>query len=105
MHPAARDVAQMTRSLDHVGQVVLHHHPDLDPTPIREWMADSREEFLDGYRDTLQANGMGYVLDERLLGAFEFEQELRELVYAARHLPRWTYAPLGTFTEMLPGEA
>ena len=105
MHPAARDVAQMTRSLDHVGQVALHHNPDLDPTPIREWMADSRGEFLDAYRNTLQSNGMGYVLDERLLGAFELEQELRELVYAARHLPRWTYAPLGTFTEMLPGEA
>lgn len=103
MHPAARDVAQMSRSLDHVGQVVLHHNPGLDPAPIREWMAGSRADYLDGYRNTLQESGMGFLLDERLLPAFELEQELRELVYAARHLTRWTYAPLGTLTEMLPG--
>ena len=30
------------------------------------------------------------------LAAFEIEQERRELVYAARFLPRWRYAPLAT---------
>jgi maltokinase len=104
MHPAARDVAQMSRSLDHVGQVVLHHHPALDPAPIREWLTSSRELFLASYRSTLQDSGMAFLLDESLLPAFELEQELRELVYAARHLPRWTYAPLATLTEMLPAE-
>jgi maltokinase len=34
--------------------------------------------------------------DARLLAAFEVEQECRELVYAARFLPRWRYAPLAT---------
>jgi maltokinase len=103
MHPAARDVAQMTCSLDHVGRVVLHHHPDLDPAPVVAWMAGSRSAFLNAYRNTLQESGMSFLLDERLLPAFELEQELRELVYAARHLPPWTYAPLATLTRMLPG--
>jgi maltokinase len=31
-----------------------------------------------------------------LLAAFEAEQECRELVYAARFLPRWRYAPMAT---------
>ena len=34
--------------------------------------------------------------DPALLAAFEVEQECRELVYAARFLPRWRYAPLAT---------
>jgi maltokinase len=102
VHPAARDVAQMTCSLQHVGQVVLLRHPEVAPRRVRQWMAQCRESFLDAYRTTLRDSGMTFVLDERLLPVFELEQELRELVYAARHLPRWTYAPLATLTEMLP---
>jgi len=34
--------------------------------------------------------------DPALLAAFEVEQECRELVYAARFLPRWRYAPIAT---------
>jgi maltokinase len=103
VHPTARDVAQMTCSLQHVGQVVLLRHPKADPDIVRGWMARSREEFLDAYR--LRDSGLPFLLDERLLPAFELEQELRELVYAARHLPRWTYAPLATLREMLPAPA
>ena len=47
LHPAARDVAQLIRSLDHVGQVVLQRSPEPDPGAVREWMAGAREEFLD----------------------------------------------------------
>jgi maltokinase len=35
-------------------------------------------------------------VDEALLAAFEVEQLCRELVYAARFLPRWRYAPMAT---------
>ncbi len=102
VHPPARDVAQMVCSLLHVGQVVLRHYPDLDGGPVREWMSGCREQFVGAYRDALQAKGMSSLLDERLLPAFEVEQELRELVYASRHLPGWAYAPLATFVDLVP---
>ncbi len=102
MHPAARDVAQLIRSLDHVGQVVLHRSPELPAAPVRAWLDTCREEFLTAYRKTLQDSAMGSLLDERLLPAFELEQELRELVYAHRHLPDWAYAPLASLRDLLP---
>jgi maltokinase len=102
MHPAARDVAQLIRSLDHVGQVVLYRSPELPSAPVREWLDTCREEFLAAYRKTLQNSAMSSLLDERLLPAFELEQELRELVYAHRHLPDWAYAPLGSLRDLLP---
>ena len=43
-------------------------------------------------------------VDERLLAAFELEQELREIVYAERHLPEWVFAPLASLRDMLPAD-
>ena len=105
MHPAARDVAQLIRSLDHVGQVVLHRNPQLPTAPVRAWLGRCRGELLDAYRRSLQDKAMTFLLDERLLPAFELEQELRELVYAERHLPDWAYAPLGSLRDLLPPPA
>jgi maltokinase len=105
MHPAARDVAQLIRSLDHVGQVVLHRNPHLPTAPVREWLGRCRDDLLDAYRRSLQDRAMAYLLDERLLPAFELEQELRELVYAERHLPDWAFAPLGSLRDLLPPPA
>jgi maltokinase len=101
MHPAARDVAQLIRSLDHVGQVVLHRNPELPTEPVRAWLDGCREELLTAYRKRLQDSAMSSLLDERLLPAFELEQELRELVYAHRHLPDWAYAPLASLRDLL----
>jgi maltokinase len=39
--------------------------------------------------------GRSELLDRSLLRPFEVEQACRELIYAARHLPRWRYAPMG----------
>ena len=78
--PRERDIAQMTTSLDHVGRVI-EERGDGDRTG---WIAEARAAFL---------GAVGSV-DETLLAAFEVEQECRELVYAARFLPRWRYAPM-----------
>ena len=80
--PRERDVAQMR----------------LEPRPrrarrrgarptatVRAWIAEARAAFLAGDR----------AVDEALLAAFEVEQECRELVYAARFLPRWRLRPDG----------
>jgi maltokinase len=83
--PRERDVAQMLSSIDHVGRVVARRGGPGVATAER-WIEGAREAFLDAVGP----------LDERLLSAFEVEQECRELVYAARFLPRWRYAPMAT---------
>jgi len=91
--PPARDVAGMLRALDHVGRIVLRRlavptHPVVD-----EWIRAASEAFVAAYRAGLGEGGAAALFDPRLLPAFEVEQECRELVYAARHLPGWTYVP------------
>jgi maltokinase len=82
--PIERDIAQMHASLDLVGRVA-QKSAAVDRAPaIDGWIAEARRRFLD-------AAGP---FDERLLAAFEVEQLCRELVYAARFLPRWRYAPM-----------
>jgi maltokinase len=105
VHPAARDVAQLLCSLQHVGQVVMRRDPELDPRAVRAWVPFARKEFLAAYGTTLKHRAMAFLLDERLLPPFELEQELRELVYADVHLPAWSYAPLAALDELLkPGD-
>jgi maltokinase len=81
--PVERDIAQMISSLDHVGRIVDQRTSGARNTTVEEWVARTRTEFL-----------AEVDADPVLLTAFEVEQECRELVYAARYLPRWRYAPL-----------
>jgi len=80
--PRERDVAQMLTSLDHVGRVIENRGSGARAA----WITEARAGLL----------GAVDRVDEGLLAAFEVEQECRELVYAARFLPRWRYAPLAT---------
>jgi maltokinase len=82
--PRERDIAQMLSSLDHVGRVVEARRGAGDA--VGGWIRAARDGFLEAVGPC----------DERLVDAFEVEQECRELVYAARFLPRWRYAPLAT---------
>ena len=104
MQPPARDVAGMLRSLDHVGRIVDKRSGHVHTVAIERWIASVREGFLRAYRSELAAAGQSALLDERLLGAFEVEQECRELVYAARHLPHWVYVPDAALSALLPEE-
>ncbi|HUP54978.1 MAG TPA: hypothetical protein VM408_05685 [Methylomirabilota bacterium] len=83
--PPERDIAQVVSSLDHVGRIIEQRSAGHARTRVNDWVARTRREFL----ATLDP-------DPELLAAFEVEQECRELVYAARFLPRWRYAPLAT---------
>ena len=100
--PPARDVAGMLRSLDHVARIVDRRTEHAYDRRLRDWTAQVRQAFLSAYRTELGVAGHGDLFDESLLAAFEVEQECRELVYAARHLPRWTYVPDAALTELLP---
>ncbi|MEV4012876.1 hypothetical protein AB0J35_20455 [Nonomuraea angiospora] len=92
--PAARDVAQLTTSIEHVAQVAIKRR-DTDPGAAAAWAATARAGLLAAYRARLAEKDRPDLLDERLVRPFEVEQECRELIYAARHLPRWRYAPMG----------
>jgi maltokinase len=89
--PAAVDVAGMAQSFTHAGVVVCRHHPDLDPTAVGRAAAASRAAFLDSHRAGLGEHA--YVRDDRLLRPLALRQVCREFVYAATHLPRWSYVP------------
>lgn len=94
--PAARDVASMLASWDHVGRVVLHRTDDLDEAArqrVLEWVERSQRGFLGTYTDTLAAAGRTDLLDARLLAPFQALQECREYAYAHRYLPHWRYVP------------
>jgi len=92
--PPARDVAGMLRSLDHVGRIANRRTAGEHVARVDDWISATRAAFLDAYD--------GPLLDERLLRPFEVEQECRELVYAARHLPRWRYVPDAALAALLP---
>ncbi|HET7473111.1 MAG TPA: hypothetical protein VFJ71_08315, partial [Candidatus Limnocylindrales bacterium] len=91
--PIERDVAQILSSLDHVGRIVERRRGAGPDPAVGEWIHVARDAFLAAYG----------AVDLDLLIAFEAEQECRELVYAARFLPRWTYAPLATLRARYPG--
>ncbi len=94
--PAARDVAGMLASLDHVGRVVLQRTDDLDNEQrqrVLDWIEDAQVTFLDAYHVTLAEAGCVDLLDDRLVLPFHVQQEFREYAYAERYLPHWRYVP------------
>lgn len=104
---AARDVAGMLASLDHVGRVVLHRTDNLGSPGralVTDWILQAQQAFLETYRRELAAAGHGHLLDERLVTPMRLQQECRELLYAVRHLPHWRYVPDGALQALLPEE-
>jgi maltokinase len=89
--PAAVDVAGMAQSFTHAGVVVCRHHPELDQAAVGHAAAASRAAFLDAHRETV--GELGFLLDDRLVRPLALRQVCREFVYAAMHLPRWSYVP------------
>jgi maltokinase len=101
--PAARDVAQMMTSLDHVGRVVADGVDGALVPRVGSWIAETTSAFLAAYAAGLHAAGRAELFDSALLAPFEVEQECRELVYAARFLPRWRYAPMAALRARFRG--
>jgi maltokinase len=82
--PVERDIAQMHASLDLVGRVARKSADVHRAAAIDRWIEEARSGFLEAVGP----------FDQHLVAAFEIEQLCRELVYAARFLPRWRYAPM-----------
>ena len=90
--PAALDVAGMSQSLAHVA-IVARRHNDLDAAALAVVDAAARQAFLDAYARHLAALAHADLYDPAPLRAFRLQQVLREVVYAAKHLPHWMYVP------------
>jgi maltokinase len=102
--PAARDIAGMLASIDHVARVVNYRTEGLEPHAALIWSAHAQEAFLLAYMDVLRQHDLLKILDERLLKPFMLHQELREYIYSARHLPHWRYVPDSVITSMFPAK-
>jgi maltokinase len=102
--PAAVDAVSMIASLDHVGRVVIKRVDGADPGLVRSWIVAAQQTFLDTYRETLGEQAYSELVDERLFTPLRFQQELREYIYAARHLPHWSYVPDMALQDLLPDE-
>ena len=100
--PAARDVAGMLQSIDHVGRVVNRRVEGADPERVASLDCHGPGAILEAYRDRLRTNGRAQLLDERLLLPFQVEQECREFLYAVQHLPRWRYVPDQALQALFP---
>lgn len=93
--PLARDVAQLRTSVLHVAEIANKRTDWQRTAEFRAWGRRTADELLAAYTEELDRRGLAHLFDPALLRPFEVEQECRELVYAARFLPRWQYAPMG----------
>ena len=94
-----RDVAGMLRSFAYAASA----SPLLRGVePPADWEARVREQFLAGYRATVEQSlvpsGTGM---ERLLSVFELEKAVYELRYELNHRPDWVRIPVAGIERML----
>ena len=90
--PAAQDVAGMAQSLAH-SAIVARKYTHLDTAALAEVDTLVREAFLTAYVQRIAQLGHADLYSSAPLHAFRTQQVLREIIYAARHLPRWMYVP------------
>ena len=90
--PAVLDVAGFTQSLSHAAIVARRHH-QVDDRALLIVDEAARQAFLRSYVAQLSVRGHAGLYTATALPAFRLQQVLREIVYAARHLPRWMYVP------------
>jgi maltokinase len=87
--PAVQDVAGMVQSLAHAA-IVARKYTDLDDAALAETSAAAQHSFLAAYTAHPATRTL---YDPAPLQALRIQQVLREIIYAARHLPRWMYIP------------
>jgi maltokinase len=98
--PASLDVAGLAQSLTHAAIVARRHHEVVDGSlAVAERAA--RQAFVGSYVDRLTVLGHAGLYDPAPLRAFRLQQVLREIIYAAQHLPRWMYVPAAALPLLL----
>ena len=97
-----RDVAGMMRSFAYAASAALVLRGVQAP---EDWETRAREEFLEGYRDTVEATLVpsGAAMD-KLLRVFELEKAVYELRYELNNRPEWVGIPVAGIMRMLEEE-
>lgn len=98
--PAALDVAGLAQSLSHAA-IVARKYTELDADALADADAAGRSAFEHAYTDRLASLGHGGLYEPGQLRAFRTQQVMREIIYAARHLPRWMYVPNAALPALL----
>ena len=97
-----RDVAGMLRSFAYAASAaeVLR-----GVSPPSDWEERAREQFLDGYRETIDTSLVpsGTSMD-KLLRVFELEKAVYELRYELNNRPEWVRIPVAGIMRMLEEE-
>jgi maltokinase len=97
-----RDVAGMLRSFAYAASAIsILRGAEAPPG----WEQRAREEFLEGYRSTIDPTlvPQGAALD-RLLAVFELEKAVYELRYELNNRPDWVAIPVAGISRMLAEE-
>jgi maltokinase len=102
--PAALDVAGMAQSLAHAA-IVARKYTRLDPATLADIDSAGRTAFLRAYLRRLTELGHVQLYDPGPLYALRIQQVLREIIYAAKHLPRWMYVPDAALPDLLDERA
>ena len=90
--PPVIDVASLVQSVDHVVRMTQHRRQGHDEY-FDALAAGISLAAINGYRARLRGLAADSLLDSDLLPALRAVQELHELVYSVRRLPRWSYTP------------
>ncbi|UXA15977.1 glucosamine kinase [Mycobacterium sp. SMC-4] len=99
--PAAVDLAGILQSLSHVA-VVAAKHAELAPNTLGALDKAARAALLEAYLGRLRQAGQADLHIEAAVPALRLQQVLREIVYAAHHLPRWMYVPDAALPALIP---
>jgi maltokinase len=97
-----RDVAGMLRSFAYV---VSASKLQRGIEPGDGWEQRARQQFLDGYRETVDQSlvPVGTAMD-KLLSVFELEKAVYELRYELNNRPHWVQIPVAGIVRMLEDE-
>jgi trehalose synthase-fused probable maltokinase len=97
-----RDVAGMLRSFAYAASATELLR---GIEPPEDWEERARQEFLEGYRSTIEPSlvpsGSGM---DKLLGVFELEKAVYELRYELNNRPDWVKIPVAGIERMLEEE-
>jgi len=101
--PPAVDLASLVQSVDHTVRMTQHRRPGRDAA-LDALASGMSRAAIGSYRLRLSSPGADHLLDDALLPTLRAVQELHELVYAVRRLPRWIYAPTLALRGMFPDD-
>ncbi|MFC6705853.1 1,4-alpha-glucan branching protein GlgB [Flexivirga alba] len=91
-----RDIAGMLRSFDYAAGSIEQRD---DTADRRDWAAEARAAFLDGYA---AQSGVDLASYRRLIELFEVDKASYEVVYEVRNRPEWLDIPRSAILRLLP---